>query len=581
MIRRWLFAFLLLFSQVSHASGIDEEFGGQSYWWTPHYNELLSYLGLEKSYALVIGVGQYDNNAFDNLPSENDAKLMKDYLINEAGFDSVRLITGDKVTPQRIQSLMLNHYRRILTEKDRFLFYWSGHGVTESGTGRKQGFLATKSSSPGDIGNMLGMQNLSSWDNLLKAKQTLYLLDACFSGIAASKAMSVRQEQTIQRVNRPSRQVLAAGLENEQTIAINDLGSGVFTKALLDGLRGRADSSKGYFKQDGVVTARELEEYVRDRVDRERRRVRWPDQITPVLYNFSQYAGGFFFVWDKRVVESSALIPPQDRVAAGVTAAGVQVSAQPKKAAPEPARQNIIRLPNNLNLMKIPAGRFRMGSDTSKHDDERPVHTVTIPRPFWMSETEITFKQYDAYAAATGKPKPEDEGWGRDSRPVINVSWDDTQGYVKWLSANNPQGLQCRLPSEAEWEYAARANSYTHYSWGNEIGRNRANCNGCGSRWNSKQTAPVGRFAANAFGLKDMHGNVYEWIQDCWHSDYQGAPVDGSAWEGGQCSSRVLRGGSWFNSPHNLRSAYRLSYDPDSRFSPLGFRIVCSPPFAR
>ena len=580
MIRRWLCVFLLFFSsQVSYATGIDEEFGGKSYWWTPHYNELLSYLGLEKSYALVIGVGQYDNNAFDKLPSENDAKLMKDYLINEAGFDSVRLITGDKVTPQRIQSLMLNHYRRVLTEKDRFLFYWSGHGVTESGTGRQQGFLATKSSSPGDIGNMLGMQNLSSWDNLLKAKQTLYLLDACFSGIAASKAMSVRQEQTIERVNRPSRQVLAAGLENEQTIAINDLGSGVFTKALLDGLRGRADSSKGYFKQDGVVTARELEEYVRDRVDRERRRVRWPDQITPVLYNFSQYAGDFFFVWDKRVVKSSVLKKRGNRtVAEGVVAAGTQLRV-PQKSAIQ-VNEKIIRLPNNLNLVQIPAGQFQMGSNI--HNSEKPIHTVTISRPFWMSETEVTFDQYDTYATATGRAKINDQDWGRGIRPVINTSWNDAQGYVKWLTENNQQDLQCRLPSEAEWEYAARAGSRTAYSWGEEVDRNRANCDGCGSRWDNKQTAPVGRFAANAFGLKDMHGNVWEWIQDCWNGNYQeGPPVNGTPWTSGQCSNRVIRGGSWNSSPYSLRSAERSFNPPIGQLKNIGIRVICSLPSTR
>ena len=236
-----------------------------------------------------------------------------------------------------------------------------------------------------------------------------------------------------------------------------------------------------------------------------------------------------------------------------------------------------INLANNLQLIRIPAGSFQMGSNQGD-DDEKPVHTVTIPRPFWMAKTETTFAQYDAYATVSGKPKPEDSGWGRGTRPVINVSWNDAQGYAKWLSTNNAQGLQCRLPSEAEWEYAARAGSTTKYSWGDNVGRNKANCETCGSQWDDKQTAPVGSFPANRFGLQDMHGNVLEWVQDGWHSNYQGAPVNGSAWNPAS-GLRVLRGGSWNVTSSLVRSAYRNNFGLGG--SSVGFRIVCSPPSVR
>ena len=137
----------------------------------------------------------------------------------------------------------------------------------------------------------------------------------------------------------------------------------------------------------------------------------------------------------------------------------------------------------------------------------------------------------------------DERGWGRGRRPVINVSWEDAVAYTKWLSGQT--GERCRLPSEAEWEYAARAGSVTKYSWGNEIGSNQANCDVCGSQWDGKQTAPVGSFDPNGWGLHDLHGNVWEWVQDCWNGSYQGAPTNGSAWESGDCSRRVLRGGSW------------------------------------
>ena len=238
-----------------------------------------------------------------------------------------------------------------------------------------------------------------------------------------------------------------------------------------------------------------------------------------------------------------------------------------------------INLANNLQLLKIPAGSFRMGSNQGA-DDEKPVHTVTIPRPFWMSKTETTFAQYDAYATASGKPKPSDSGWGRGSRPVINVSWNDALGYAKWLSANNAQNLQCRLPSEAEWEYAARAGTTTEYSWGHYTGKNKANCRSCGSLWDGRQTAPTGYFPANRFGLQDMHGNVWEWVQDGWHDNYQGAPTNGAAWNS-DGRLRVLRGGSWSSTPNLLRSAYRVRGVPGNRSNGLGFRVVCSPPSVR
>ncbi len=223
----------------------------------------------------------------------------------------------------------------------------------------------------------------------------------------------------------------------------------------------------------------------------------------------------------------------------------------------------------------IPAGSFEMGcvSGVGCSSYEFPVHTVTIPAPLAVGKYEVTFSEWDACVEAGGcRHVPDDAGWGRGNRPVVRVSWEDTQEYVAWLSAET--GFEYRLLSESEWEYAARAGSRTAYSWGDEIGDNRANCDGCGSRWDDDRTAPVGSFAANAFGLHDMHGNVYEWVEDCWNGSYVGAPSDGSAWLLGNCSFRVLRGGSWNYPPWNLRSASRFRSWTGYRSLNYGFRVA-------
>ena len=234
--------------------------------------------------------------------------------------------------------------------------------------------------------------------------------------------------------------------------------------------------------------------------------------------------------------------------------------------------------PQCPQMVYVPAASFRMGDiQGGGNSDERPVHRVSV-KAFLMSATEVTFAQWDACVAAGGcSHKPSDQSWGRGSRPVINVSWEDAQQYVKWISAKT--GEQYRLPAEAEWEYAARAGSDTKYSWGNQSPVCRDGASN-GARFDDNKncddigTAPVASYSTNAFGLYDMHGNVWEWTQDCWNGSYKGAPSDGSAWLSGNCSRRVLRGGSWFNVPNFLRSAYRIRSTSGNRFNNNGFRLA-------
>ena len=231
---------------------------------------------------------------------------------------------------------------------------------------------------------------------------------------------------------------------------------------------------------------------------------------------------------------------------------------------------------NCPQMSVVPGGSFIMGLPTSgPFDDEGPEHRVTIDRHFAVGRFALTFDEWDACATdgACNRYKPSDQGWGRGRQPVINVSWNDAKAYVAWLSRKT--GKSYRLLSEAEYEYAARAGTITAYPWGNDVGENNANCYGCGSQWDNKQTAPVGSFAPNRFGLYDMVGNVSTWTEDCYHGGYySGAPRDGSAWISGDCRNRVLRGGSWNYSSSSLRSASRTTMADSVQSSSIGFRLA-------
>nr|VFK46426.1 MAG: Formylglycine-generating enzyme, required for sulfatase activity, contains SUMF1/FGE domain [Candidatus Kentron sp. TC] len=227
-------------------------------------------------------------------------------------------------------------------------------------------------------------------------------------------------------------------------------------------------------------------------------------------------------------------------------------------------------------MQLIPAGEFLMGSREGKgYQDERPRHLVRISTPFALGTWPITFAEYDYFCDATERKKPSDQDWGRRRRPVINVSWHDALDYCAWLSKET--GQRYRLPSEAEWEYAARARTTTNYWWGDDFRSNFANCVGCDGPWGDKRTAPVGSFAPNPFGLYDTAGNVCEWTADCWHKDYEGAPWDGRVWERenpDDCMWRVVRGGSWISGIWYLRSTNRYWFSPEIANFNLGFRLV-------
>ena len=237
-------------------------------------------------------------------------------------------------------------------------------------------------------------------------------------------------------------------------------------------------------------------------------------------------------------------------------------------------------------MVVIPKGSFHMGCVSGEDclQSAFPVHDVTISQPFAVSKYEVTFEDFDRFTLAMlaqdecmddgprWRSMAHDEGWGRGRRPVINVSWCKARKYAEWLS--HATGHYYRLLTEAEWEYAARAGSSSTYSWGNSIGCNQANCSGDLCADGFEYTAPVGSFESNAFGLHDMHGNVQEWVEDCWNGSYLGGPIDGSAWNTGDCDMRVLRGGSWYSNPWNLGSSFRDSNSAKDGNYNIGFRVA-------
>lgn len=239
--------------------------------------------------------------------------------------------------------------------------------------------------------------------------------------------------------------------------------------------------------------------------------------------------------------------------------------------------------PSRMNMVTILPGSFMMGSpkdEVRRDSNEGPRHKVTIDYPFEVGKFEVTFSEWGACVADGGcrGHRPKDGGWGRGNRPVINISWQDAKSYIKWIRRKT--GLNYRLLSEAEWEYVARAGQKGPFSTGYSIGAYDANFNGEKPYGDSpqgpyiRQTKPVGSYPANAFGLHDIHGNVYEWVEDCWNDSHTGAPANGKPRLTGNCKLRVMRGGSWVTHGYQMRASKRLRYTTDYRYDDYGFRIA-------
>jgi formylglycine-generating enzyme required for sulfatase activity len=220
-------------------------------------------------------------------------------------------------------------------------------------------------------------------------------------------------------------------------------------------------------------------------------------------------------------------------------------------------------------MTALRGGSFEMGSN----DDvsEKPVHQVTV-KPFELSTYPITVREWNECASAKACSFA---ATGNDDAPITNVSWNDAKQFVAWLAGVLQKSY--RLPSEAEWEYAARGGTQKKYWWGDQFQPGMAACKNCGDAAGAEEPLKVGSFKPNPFGLYDMGGGVDQWVEDCWHKTYQGAPSDGSPWVGGDCTSRVIRSGSWRNDTTYVRPSNRDHYDISVRYPTHGFRVALSP----
>lgn len=222
-------------------------------------------------------------------------------------------------------------------------------------------------------------------------------------------------------------------------------------------------------------------------------------------------------------------------------------------------------------MVILPAGSFQMGMRSGfPYPEEQPQHQVSLNK-FSIGKYEVTFAEYDRFARDTGRRLPDDNNWGRGNRPVVNVTWEDAEAYVEWLSQQT--GKQYRLPTEREWEYAAKAGTNSLYWWGAQLENEKANCAVCGGQWAGKSTAPVGSFPPNEFGLHDVIGNVQEWTLDCFRPNYTGAPPFGR-WEGGDCSKRMVRSSSYRSFQGKNRTTKREALAPNRKSDTLGFRVM-------
>jgi formylglycine-generating enzyme required for sulfatase activity len=277
----------------------------------------------------------------------------------------------------------------------------------------------------------------------------------------------------------------------------------------------------------------------------------------------------------KTAREPARPAPPKEREAgpaatAPAAAAAVAAAAAPASRAAGPEFKDCPTCPA---MIPLPAGTFTMGSNTSD-PSEKPAHTVAIKAPFAIGKYEVTVQQWNACAEAGACVKTSPASGSNAGAPIRDVSWDDAQQYLKWLSTSSGQAY--RLPTEAEWEYAARGGTSTRYWWGEQMANGKANCKECGPPWSADAPANVGSFAANGYGLHDTSGGVWEWVADCWHNSFKDAPSDSRAWDQAACTVRVIRGGSWREGAAYMVASTRFKYDASVRHSQNGFRVVRS-----
>ena len=595
--------------------------------WAPAHAALDVDFG--RYHALVIGINDYKN-----LPrletAVNDATAVADVLRQKYGFEVTLLLNPGRSEVIRA----MDKLRGELTERDNLLIYYAGHGVLD--VEADIGFWMSVDAEAGTQADWISIGTITGTVKAMSAKHVMIVSDSCYSGtltrgIDVSVKTGAEREAELRRLaaKRSRTALVSGGLE-----PVNDGGGdghSVFTRAFLTALRESTQVLDGQqlfaaVRGPVILNAEQTPEYNNIRIaghdggDFLFVPVSLGATATVTNAPAAQDSGSVSVdmqVWDRiedstdpavfeTFIESfpSSPMAPFARIKlealVGVETALV-VPPAPEVTAAEGYKPGDVfqDCPECPEMVVIPPGEFVMGSlesETAREavpaefaTRERPQHTVRIERAFSLGKYEVTFAEWDACVTDGGcnRYRPNDEGRGRGERPAKSVSYDDAKAYVRWLSRKS--GKEYRLPSAAEWEYAARAGTTTARFWGDDADR------GCGYAnvhdrtsvsenefdWQHHEcddgyarTAPVGSFAANAFGVHDMLGNVEEWTEDCWNGSYEDAPTDGSAWRSGDCSVRVLRGGSWGDYPWLVRAAFRQGLGAEHSTSFIGFRVA-------
>jgi len=475
------------------------------------------------NHALIIGISEYENKNWPNLENALKDGLEVGKQLESRGFD---VTYKSNITLIELEGVLREFfYNEQINDQSNLFLWYSGHGHTVNG----EGFLVPADApSPGDSGfirNALPVKRFEEYSQYTEAMNVYMVFDSCFSSTIFIERSSKSPAPANVKKNRV-RQFLCSGNASQQR-QDNTHFRNIFLKALRN--EGEVNSNK-----DSYLSATEIGQFIKQ--------------------NMAQgpYYGRLE-VSDQG--EFSFKLPVEQR------SAFFQDSLKDGSKGPE--------------MSKVQSEPFLMGDiQGDGYKNEKPLRIVKVGS-FAVGRFEVTFEEYDRFCDAMRREKPGDNGWGRENRPVINVSWKDALAYTRWLSEQTNQ--KYRLPTEAEWEYMARAGTETGYWWGNEPGQNKASCDHCGAKWGwdaERKTAPVGYFAPNPFGIYDTVGNVWEWTCSEYNDTYIGKETEclKEIFTPGQMV--VIRGGAWDEKPKNCRVSHRKFGYPGERSQYIGFRVV-------
>jgi formylglycine-generating enzyme required for sulfatase activity len=541
--------------------------------------------------ALVIGNAGYPGQPLAS--AANDARAMAAALARR-GYTVMHYqdLTGDGL----LQALQAWHSR--LAPDGGNVFYFAGHGMQTGGSVRLLGIDATAAQPATLVTRAVELARVLQAAAPARAGITsTILLDTCLDNPFGT---------AVDSLPAPPAGTLVGYAARPGGVAVDHAGHGVWTRTLLQALAEREDAlaslpvAATVEADAGMAQAAQHRRGVLPKDSAEQVELTFWDSVRDSSHAsdyeayLQAYPNGRFAALARARIERLRAAAPKAETPKPAPPAAPEKPRPPvakrptdsaptaTPAAPEPPRaasgpsqlqkagSDIRDCPACPVLAVIAPGTFTMGSNTSD-PSEKPAHRVTVEAPFAIGRTEVTVEQWNACVDAGACPRTTDVARAPNT-PARDISWDDAQLYVKWLA--KVSGKPYRLPTEAEWEYAARGGTSSRYWWGDEMRRGSANCKECGDPWQADGPAPVASFAANAYGLHDMNGSVWEWVEDCWHSSYKNAPADGRAWTESFCPVHVIRGGSWRDGASYMPATTRFKYDTSVRHSQNGFRVA-------